>query len=79
MEVFGRRIIYDSGLDIRARVADVIQGREWNWPNARSIYLMEITNSVPASLHPDSSLFVILYVGCRIFMERSLFVILGRL
>lgn len=43
---FGERIIYDSGLGKRAKVSDIVNGRDWKWPVANSRDLMEVKTSI---------------------------------
>ncbi|KAL5801025.1 hypothetical protein ACOSQ3_032657 [Xanthoceras sorbifolium] len=53
--VFGRRIIYDSGFGLHARVADVIQGRDWAWPRSLTGNWMDIISGTPDSFRPNNS------------------------
>ena len=55
VEVFGRRIIYDSGFGLHARVADVVQGRDWAWPRSLTGNWMDIISGIPASFRPNNS------------------------
>lgn len=42
LEVYNRRVVYDSGLSLHAKVSSVISAGEWNRPHARSNDLLEI-------------------------------------
>jgi hypothetical protein len=41
------RIVYDSGIGIDAKLADVLQNGNWIWPPARSKALVNIQSQLP--------------------------------
>lgn len=45
---------YDSGLGANSKVADIVNGKEWRWPVAQSMDLMNVRENV-GGMHPDSS------------------------
>ncbi|KAK3189540.1 hypothetical protein Dsin_029101 [Dipteronia sinensis] len=49
------RVIYDSGLQKKAKVNSIVHGDQWVWPCSMSINLLEIKNHMP-SYNPNSSL-----------------------
>jgi len=53
VDVYGERMIYDSGLSRHAKVAEVISEGSWKWPPARSFALLDLFASTPSSFKPD--------------------------
>ena len=52
---FGPRILYNSSLSVNAKLDNVIQGRHWRWPHARSHQFLELRASIPSEVCPDEN------------------------
>lgn len=53
IEVFGERMIYDSGLGRNAMVADIIREGTWRWPLFLSVDWMDLIELTPLSFLPN--------------------------
>jgi hypothetical protein len=47
VDTYGFWIVYDSGISIDAKLADVLQNDNWIWPPARSEALVDIQSQLP--------------------------------
>ncbi|GKV39226.1 hypothetical protein SLEP1_g47032 [Rubroshorea leprosula] len=51
---YGAKIVPDSGLQLFAKVSEVVNGNFWNWPPARSPQLVQIQMALFDTLYPKS-------------------------
>lgn len=47
LEKYGNRIVYDSRLNMEAKVKEIIKNGTWSWPSTNSIHLLEIKAFMP--------------------------------
>jgi hypothetical protein len=46
LDMYGFRIVYDSGLPLKAKLAAIIKDGDWFWTSARSDALVEIQSQL---------------------------------
>ena len=49
----GFRVVYESGINLDAKLAMIIKDQEWFWPHARSDVMATIPGTICDVIHPD--------------------------